>query len=154
MSTEVRKCRVCGCTDEDCRECIAKTGRPCWWVSGDLCSACRPRRFVNLQVRRHFGDKKRSKFWLENLVSQWNELPVGVEVRFYPVWGRWAEFKIAKTREPASLLPSGEAVLWLEGVAGCVSARHCEPASLSTEEESLARAYASLSTNQERPHGP
>lgn len=33
-------CRVCRCTDEDCRQCIAKTGEPCRWVEPDLCSAC------------------------------------------------------------------------------------------------------------------
>lgn len=36
----VRSCRVCGCTDADCRQCIAKTGKPCTWVGADLCSAC------------------------------------------------------------------------------------------------------------------
>lgn len=35
-----RKCRVCGCTDSDCRQCIEKTGAPCYWVEDDLCSAC------------------------------------------------------------------------------------------------------------------
>lgn len=35
-----RRCRVCGCTDLDCRRCIAKTGEPCRWVEPDLCSAC------------------------------------------------------------------------------------------------------------------
>lgn len=35
-----RTCRVCGCTDNDCRKCIAKTGSPCHWVGKDLCSAC------------------------------------------------------------------------------------------------------------------
>lgn len=34
------KCRVCGCTEADCRQCIAKTGQPCTWVGVDLCSAC------------------------------------------------------------------------------------------------------------------
>lgn len=38
---DVRKCRECGCTDEDCSECIEKTGAPCWWVEEDLCSACK-----------------------------------------------------------------------------------------------------------------
>lgn len=37
------KCRACGCTDEDCRQCIQKTGQPCYWVEEDLCSACVPR---------------------------------------------------------------------------------------------------------------
>ena len=36
------KCRVCGCTEKDCRGCIAKTGKPCHWVAPDLCSACAP----------------------------------------------------------------------------------------------------------------
>lgn len=35
-----RKCRVCGCTDDDCSGCIAATGYPCAWVSEDLCSRC------------------------------------------------------------------------------------------------------------------
>lgn len=39
-SPGVRRCRVCGCTDDDCRQCIEKTGEPCHWVEEDLCSAC------------------------------------------------------------------------------------------------------------------
>jgi hypothetical protein len=35
-----RRCRICGCTDDDCRQCIEKTGEPCYWVEPDLCSAC------------------------------------------------------------------------------------------------------------------
>jgi hypothetical protein len=34
------RCKVCGCTENDCRQCIEKTGRPCYWVTADLCSAC------------------------------------------------------------------------------------------------------------------
>lgn len=37
---EEKKCRICGCTDNDCRQCIEKTGSPCSWVADDLCSAC------------------------------------------------------------------------------------------------------------------
>jgi ParB family chromosome partitioning protein len=36
----VRACRDCGCTEEDCSECIERTGEPCHWVEEDLCSAC------------------------------------------------------------------------------------------------------------------
>jgi RNA polymerase-binding transcription factor DksA len=36
----VRTCRICGCTDDDCRQCIEKTGKPCHWIDADLCSAC------------------------------------------------------------------------------------------------------------------
>ena len=41
MKDEEKKCRICGCTDGDCRQCIEKTGSPCHWVEDDLCSACR-----------------------------------------------------------------------------------------------------------------
>lgn len=37
---KVQSCRSCGCTDNDCRQCIARTGEPCHWVQPDLCSAC------------------------------------------------------------------------------------------------------------------
>jgi hypothetical protein len=40
MSAEIRRCRMCGCTDDDCHQCIEKTGHPCHWVEEDLCSAC------------------------------------------------------------------------------------------------------------------
>ena len=36
----IRRCRVCGCTDEDCSKCIERKGVPCVWVDEDLCSAC------------------------------------------------------------------------------------------------------------------
>lgn len=35
-----RRCRVCGCADDNCSQCIKKTGAPCHWVEEDLCSAC------------------------------------------------------------------------------------------------------------------
>lgn len=35
-------CKRCGCTDDDCLQCVLMTGRPCFWVNPerDLCSAC------------------------------------------------------------------------------------------------------------------
>ena len=33
-------CRICRCTDDDCSLCIERTGKPCYWVEPDLCSAC------------------------------------------------------------------------------------------------------------------
>lgn len=36
----VRTCRVCGCTEADCSDCVRRTGEPCYWVEDDLCSAC------------------------------------------------------------------------------------------------------------------
>lgn len=38
----VRACRVCGCTDDNCEQCVAKIGERCHWIEEDLCSACRP----------------------------------------------------------------------------------------------------------------
>lgn len=37
---EERHCRMCGCTNRDCRSCVEATGEPCEWVEADLCSAC------------------------------------------------------------------------------------------------------------------
>jgi hypothetical protein len=39
-TNEVRRCRICGCTDEDCSGCIERSGQACHWVAADLCSAC------------------------------------------------------------------------------------------------------------------
>ena len=42
----MKRCRICGCTDEDCSQCIAKTGEPCEWVpeleneEGGICTNC------------------------------------------------------------------------------------------------------------------
>ncbi|HLX92057.1 MAG TPA: dATP/dGTP pyrophosphohydrolase domain-containing protein [Puia sp.] len=38
--TKIRRCYSCGCTDDDCSQCIEKTGEPCRWISETLCSAC------------------------------------------------------------------------------------------------------------------
>lgn len=40
--TEPGTCMICGCTDDDCRGCIERTGVPCSWVNEreTLCSAC------------------------------------------------------------------------------------------------------------------
>ncbi len=35
-------CRVCGCTEDNCRQCIERTGDACTWMEPDLCSACYP----------------------------------------------------------------------------------------------------------------
>jgi hypothetical protein len=35
-----RRCRVCGCTDADFRQCVERTGAACFWVAADVCSAC------------------------------------------------------------------------------------------------------------------
>lgn len=51
-----QRCRVCGCTDDDCSECVEKTGKPCSWVEADLCSACdAPRRDPDAEPLEAFG---------------------------------------------------------------------------------------------------
>ncbi len=46
-------CRVCGCTDDDCRPCIEATGEPCMWIDerrnadGPICSCCAEREEEN-----------------------------------------------------------------------------------------------------------
>lgn len=37
---DIAVCRVCGCTDDDCTECVEATGEPCTWAAVDLCSRC------------------------------------------------------------------------------------------------------------------
>jgi hypothetical protein len=37
---ETGTCRICGCTDEDCSACVARTGTVCSWVEHNVCSAC------------------------------------------------------------------------------------------------------------------
>jgi len=39
-------CKVCGCTNDNCDQCVAKTGQPCTWVEDDLCSACAPPKII------------------------------------------------------------------------------------------------------------
>src|SRR5690606_26302177 len=43
VKTTEGECFLCGCTDVDCRKCIAETGEPCYWMNDErtLCSACR-----------------------------------------------------------------------------------------------------------------
>lgn len=35
-----RACRICGCTDDDCSQCVEAQGIPCHWAEPDLCSRC------------------------------------------------------------------------------------------------------------------
>ena len=50
-------CVKCGCTEEDCSGCVARTGAPCSWVDATrtLCSACVEKRF-HFQWHAHGAD--------------------------------------------------------------------------------------------------
>lgn len=39
---EMEECLVCGCTEDDCGQCVEKTGHACSWADDDhtICSAC------------------------------------------------------------------------------------------------------------------
>lgn len=42
MTTQAGECRICGCTELNCSQCIERTGEACHWVQPNLCSACKP----------------------------------------------------------------------------------------------------------------
>ena len=46
-------CRVCGCTDTNCKECIELTGCPCHWVEQDLCSVCADIGKLTVKPKKH-----------------------------------------------------------------------------------------------------
>jgi PRTRC genetic system protein E len=54
MAALQQRCRICGCTQDDCRQCIEKTGAPCYWVDSDLCSACSPQPSPNSNLNMEF----------------------------------------------------------------------------------------------------
>jgi hypothetical protein len=33
-------CRHCGCTAQDCSQCVERTGDSCFWITPQVCSAC------------------------------------------------------------------------------------------------------------------
>jgi len=35
-----QQCMLCGCTDDDCRQCVEVQGRPCYWIAKNICSRC------------------------------------------------------------------------------------------------------------------
>lgn len=61
--TKQRKCRICGCTDEDCRQCIEKTGFACHWVEEDLCSACNINTMTELMTALDGANNVKSLHW-------------------------------------------------------------------------------------------
>lgn len=59
------------------------------------------------------------------LVNEWNNVnPVGTPVRYWTGL-RQGEGKAATTRSEASVM-CGSAVVWLEGVSGCVALTHVQ----------------------------
>jgi hypothetical protein len=72
----------------------------------------------------------------EAAVKKWNErFPVGTPVRYW-TGARVGHGQKGKTRTLAEGLNGHTAVLWLEGVSGCVALSHIQP------EPKLSRAEA------------
>jgi len=57
----VRTCRVCGCTDDNCSQCIEKTGKSCDWVEEDLCGLCAAAGDLESDKTKQPKQKKRKK---------------------------------------------------------------------------------------------
>ena len=44
------KCRICGCTDDNCSQCVQAQGYPCNWLEPDLCSRCTPKSPLSYKI--------------------------------------------------------------------------------------------------------
>ena len=59
MTMYGQSCRVCGCTEFDCTDCVERTGEPCSWIEEDLCSACEQYKdFVKVRIGIWFTDPR------------------------------------------------------------------------------------------------
>ncbi len=50
-------CMFCGCTDNNCKVCIERTGEPCYWINDEktICSACAEDKSTN-KAKYQIGD--------------------------------------------------------------------------------------------------
>jgi len=71
-------------------------------------------------------DSPAIRIWkADNLVATFNQLcPVGTPVTYYPIAGRKQPAREAETRSKAWVLPNGEPLVSIDGVAGGVSLFH------------------------------
>jgi hypothetical protein len=70
----------------------------------------------------------------QNLVDAWNrDCPVGTRVRYWTL-AREGEGRVSTTRSKAEVLSGHTAVVWIEGVAGCVALSHVKNISSETKE--------------------
>ncbi len=103
MSAAVRTCRQCGCTDDDCSQCIEAQGFPCTWVEADLCSRCAAAGagpVVNLP-----GPRKGATFEQYLRARRLTPLP----------WQQWAAFNLLQSMYPyRGLAASGKRWLMTE----------------------------------------
>jgi PRTRC genetic system protein E len=72
---KIRTCRICGCTEDDCKQCIEKTGEACHWIDVDLCSACEEEAMkenLENQFSEKFENKQEENQQSEELINQSN----------------------------------------------------------------------------------
>ncbi|QDP86048.1 ParB/RepB/Spo0J family partition protein [Chryseobacterium sp. SNU WT5] len=105
-------CRVCGCTNDNCIQCIEKTGHACHWVEDDLCSACveildvesepstdvsnlptfekitRKKKFSlnNSYFKNHLNTEPGTPFEIYSYFKQHGELPFDMDPEENPNW--------------------------------------------------------------------
>jgi len=71
MKSQPGTCKMCGCTDNDCRVCIRRTGAPCHWINDHhtICSACveenKDLRFLNFLTIDYDASSFDSAMWYE-----------------------------------------------------------------------------------------
>jgi hypothetical protein len=64
---------------------------------------------------------------LERRCMEWNaEFPIGTQVEYHPVINN-PQHRVTKTRTGAYVLSGHTAVVFVEGVAGCVALDACVP---------------------------
>lgn len=69
-------CRMCGCTDNDCSGCVARTGEACSWVENDLCSACAPPQTMAQLLERSAEAAADAGMVLAQLEEAWSSAAV------------------------------------------------------------------------------
>lgn len=52
-----QQCKVCGCTEYNCNNCVKITGQPCYWIEIDLCSRCE----TDIKTKQILYDKNLSE---------------------------------------------------------------------------------------------
>lgn len=71
-----RTCRICGCTDDDCTDCVKRIGEPCIWILPDLCSGCDLEWSITTNADIAFADME----------SQVGRIAIKVQKNGKPAW--------------------------------------------------------------------
>ncbi len=91
------KCRVCGCTQEDCSQCIEASGQPCHWVDEDLCSRCEG----EMQAARQALDSATTKEGVTAVCRQYHSAVEGDPALWEAYLKKLSDAPHAERPEPA-----------------------------------------------------